>query len=415
MGRTPIREALRRLAHEQLVEVYPRRGMFVAAVDVRDLTRHLGGARRARALRRAPRRRAPHRRRPRRARRPARRARRPGRRATSAPDRARPADPPPRLPRRAQRPSSRRSLEQHYMHALRIWFLALDRSAQLERRRREHRALLEAIRDGDADRARRSCPLTSRTSSRRSGDPCSHPPQHDDDRAPPRSTPKGRTTEPRHQAKRRRHRRRHRRQQPRRTTSPGSAGRDIVQIDKGPLPNPGGSTGHASNFIFPVDHSQGDDRSSRSSRMRQYKEMGVFTESGGIEVARTEERMEELRRRMSSAKSWGIEAELVTPARGQGAGAVPRRVRDPRRLLHADASASSTRCAPARSCASARWSSGALTVVAERRGHRHRRRATATSSACAPTRGDIEAETRRDRLRRVEPEDRARWPARTSR
>ena len=31
---------------------------------------------------------------------------------------------------------------------------------------------------------------------------------------------------------------------------------DIVQIDKGPLPNPGGSTGHASNFIFPVDHSR---------------------------------------------------------------------------------------------------------------------------------------------------------------
>ena len=30
--------------------------------------------------------------------------------------------------------------------------------------------------------------------------------------------------------------------------------KDIVQIDKGPLPNPGGSTGHASNFIFPVDH-----------------------------------------------------------------------------------------------------------------------------------------------------------------
>ncbi len=27
---------------------------------------------------------------------------------------------------------------------------------------------------------------------------------------------------------------------------------DLVLIDKGPLPNPGGSTGHASNFIFPV-------------------------------------------------------------------------------------------------------------------------------------------------------------------
>jgi glycine/D-amino acid oxidase-like deaminating enzyme len=31
---------------------------------------------------------------------------------------------------------------------------------------------------------------------------------------------------------------------------------DVALIDKGPLPNPGGSTGHASNFIFPVDHSK---------------------------------------------------------------------------------------------------------------------------------------------------------------
>lgn len=39
IGRTPVREALRRLAHEQLVEVFPRRGMFVTNVDVRDLAR----------------------------------------------------------------------------------------------------------------------------------------------------------------------------------------------------------------------------------------------------------------------------------------------------------------------------------------------------------------------------------------
>ena len=32
--------------------------------------------------------------------------------------------------------------------------------------------------------------------------------------------------------------------------------RDIVLIDKGTLPNPGGSTGHASNFIFLTDHSK---------------------------------------------------------------------------------------------------------------------------------------------------------------
>src|SRR5882757_1831074 len=39
IGRTPVREALRRLAHEGLVEVYPRRGMFVTGVDVRELAR----------------------------------------------------------------------------------------------------------------------------------------------------------------------------------------------------------------------------------------------------------------------------------------------------------------------------------------------------------------------------------------
>ena len=88
--------------------------------------------------------------------------------------------------------------------------------------------------------------------------------------------------------------------------------RDIVQIDKGPLPNPGGSTGHASNFIFTVDHSREITDLTLDS-VAQYQEMGVFTRSGGFEVARTEERMEELRRRMSSARAWGIESELVTP------------------------------------------------------------------------------------------------------
>lgn len=89
--------------------------------------------------------------------------------------------------------------------------------------------------------------------------------------------------------------------------------KDIVLIDKGPLPNPGGSTGHASNFIFPTDHSKEMAVLTLESQ-RQYSEMGVNTECGGIEVARSEERMEELRRRMTSAKAWGIEAELLTPA-----------------------------------------------------------------------------------------------------
>ena len=85
-------------------------------------------------------------------------------------------------------------------------------------------------------------------------------------------------------------------------------------IDKGPLPNPGGSTGHASNFIFPVDHSREITAVTLDS-MEQYRELGAFTECGGFEVARTEERMEELRRRMASAMSWGVvPASLLSPA-----------------------------------------------------------------------------------------------------
>ncbi len=88
--------------------------------------------------------------------------------------------------------------------------------------------------------------------------------------------------------------------------------KEIVMVEKGPLPNTGGSTGHASNFVFPVDHSKEMTLITLDS-MAQFKALGVFRESGGIELARTEARMQELHRRMASAKSWGIESFLVTP------------------------------------------------------------------------------------------------------
>jgi len=88
---------------------------------------------------------------------------------------------------------------------------------------------------------------------------------------------------------------------------------DIVQIDKGPLPNPGGSTGHASNFIYPVDHNKEMAFLTVESQ-RQYGDEGFNNTCGGLEVARTEARMEELRRRMTSAKVWGIESHLLDAA-----------------------------------------------------------------------------------------------------
>jgi glycine cleavage system aminomethyltransferase T/glycine/D-amino acid oxidase-like deaminating enzyme len=88
---------------------------------------------------------------------------------------------------------------------------------------------------------------------------------------------------------------------------------DIVLLDKGPLPNPGGSTGHASNFIFPTDHNKEMAQLTLESQ-RQYVARGVNNECGGIEVARGEARLEELNRRMTSAKAYGIDSRLLTPA-----------------------------------------------------------------------------------------------------
>ncbi len=91
---------------------------------------------------------------------------------------------------------------------------------------------------------------------------------------------------------------------------------DLVLLDKGPLPNPGGSTGHASNFIFPVDHNKEMALLGEQSA-NQYRDLNLSVDSGGIEVARTQERMNELDRRMTSAKAWGIEAHLLSPAEVQ--------------------------------------------------------------------------------------------------
>ena len=186
---------------------------------------------------------------------------------------------------------------------------------------------------------------------------------------------------------------------------------DIVQIDKGPLPNPGGSTGHASNFIFPVDHSREITDLTLDS-VRQYKEMGVFTESGGFEVARTEERMEELRRRMSSAKAWGIEAELVSPE------FVKEKVPflDPDQIIGAFWTPSVGVVDSLRAGTIMRekaLASGALTVVpnvevtgldVEETEHRSPRRSQSPSRAHRP--GRHRGVVRRDRLWCLEPEDR---------
>ena len=122
---------------------------------------------------------------------------------------------------------------------------------------------------------------------------------------------------------------------------------DIVLLDKGPLPNPGGSTGHASNFIFPTDHNKEMAVLTLESQ-RQYVELGVNTTCGGIEVARSEERLEEFRRRMTSAKAWGIDVPAADARRGRRAGAVRRHRRRSSAATTRRACRWSTRCRRAR-------------------------------------------------------------------
>ena len=147
LGRTPVREALRQLAQEQLVEVFPRRGMFVTGVDVRDLARisEVRAALEPEAARLA------------------------AERATDE-ERDELADLGGQIKRgadlmelderihraiyaAAHNDLMKKTLGEYYVLALRIWSIALDRAYELEEAVEAHRALLEAINDGDGERA----------------------------------------------------------------------------------------------------------------------------------------------------------------------------------------------------------------------------------------------------------------------
>jgi DNA-binding GntR family transcriptional regulator len=151
VGRTPLREAVQRLAAESLVVVHPRRGTFVADVNltdhalISDVRRQLEGLAAERAAQRA-----------------------------TATDRARLRELATRLEghpggreaameldtavhREVHRCAHNRFLEadlgRYYNLSLRIWYLFLDRLPEVDHRA-EHVPMLDAVIAGDADLAR---------------------------------------------------------------------------------------------------------------------------------------------------------------------------------------------------------------------------------------------------------------------
>lgn len=88
---------------------------------------------------------------------------------------------------------------------------------------------------------------------------------------------------------------------------------DVVVIDQGPLPVAGGSSTHAPGIMFQTSPSKIQTKAAYYSS-RLFSEADVYDEVGGIEIGRSEERMDFLQRRVEWATSYGLpEPELLEP------------------------------------------------------------------------------------------------------
>jgi DNA-binding GntR family transcriptional regulator len=154
MGRTPVREAIKRLALENLVTVFPRRGTFASEINITDLAAisdvrvQLEGHAAMRAAERLT---------------PAQREEL-DRLIADIDAREGSGDPATLMQLDAEvhrfiyacaaNAYLQETLERYLNLSLRIWYLVLDRLPHLFDRVHEHRTLLEALRDGDGERAR---------------------------------------------------------------------------------------------------------------------------------------------------------------------------------------------------------------------------------------------------------------------
>ncbi|AEM59329.1 glycine cleavage system protein T (plasmid) [Haloarcula hispanica N601] len=88
---------------------------------------------------------------------------------------------------------------------------------------------------------------------------------------------------------------------------------DVAVIDQGPLPVTGGSSVHAPGIMFQTSPSKIQTKTAYYTS-RLLSDADVYDEVGGIEVARSEERMDFLRRRVEWATSYGLpEPQLLSP------------------------------------------------------------------------------------------------------
>ncbi len=155
MGRTPVREAIKRLALENLVTVFPRRGTFASEINITDLA-HISDVRvqlEGHAAYRAAQRITPEQQQE-----LAELKAALGHAADTGSHgsmMAVDADVHRFVYRCAGNPYLEETLSRYFNLSLRIWYLVLDRLPHVGARVHEHVQVLDAIADGDAERARR--------------------------------------------------------------------------------------------------------------------------------------------------------------------------------------------------------------------------------------------------------------------
>lgn len=86
---------------------------------------------------------------------------------------------------------------------------------------------------------------------------------------------------------------------------------NITVVEQGPLDMPGGSTSHAPGLVFQTNPSK-TMSSFASYTVKKLLSLDCFNQVGGLEVAETPERIEELKRKHGYATSWGIQSRLIS-------------------------------------------------------------------------------------------------------
>ncbi|MFI5587485.1 FAD-dependent oxidoreductase [Amycolatopsis sp. NPDC051758] len=85
---------------------------------------------------------------------------------------------------------------------------------------------------------------------------------------------------------------------------------DVTVLDQGPLPRTGGSTSHAPGLVFQTNASKTMTEFAKYT-VSKFLELDCFLQVGGMEVATTPARWEDLKRKHGWATSWGVQGSLI--------------------------------------------------------------------------------------------------------